>query len=323
MSFDNSHPELLYLVYTKLYPDMICETLQIKLHKISLERKQERKVDITAYHGGRRCLIEVQLNKSDKDHLKQVKDLIFMVGKGNTLLVWIAKEFKEHDLAEIRNYIALANGRNIEFVALRLNENIIKMVEQINKVNLFKQIEMLGSLNSESHFSYVESIKNYSGNGTVSSEFIEDSISYTRKQQVLLMTIKELRKDFVDYPNVYQYKDVKKGYFSIGPGFEDIDIRVVYNKKGLYGVEVIFAQFKTKQIFYRLYQKREEISEKLDFLITSWDTRFQKIATYVNPLNYKDIENTVKMMARIVKRYIYVFNEYIGEDLIDNEEHID
>ncbi|MCB2299866.1 hypothetical protein [Clostridium tagluense] len=322
MSVNNSHPELLYLLYTQLYPDKIYEALQVKLHKIFLEKKyEERKVDISAFDkNGRKCLIEIQLNKSNKTHLKQIETLIVNAAKGGTLLVWIAKEFRISDLLEIKKQI-LATDSNIEFIAYTLNEDVINMVQEINKEDIFKQVESLERLKSiESHFSFVERIRSYTSSDIISAELIDNNIIYTYKQQVLIRTIKELRKDFVDYPNVYQYKNVQKGYFGIGPGFEDIDIRVVYNKKGLYGVEVIFAQFKTKEIFKRLYKRREEISEKLDFLITSWDTGFHKIATYVNPHNYRDINNTVKLMARIVKRYVHVFNEYIREDLIENEE---
>ncbi len=325
MSFGNSHPELLYLLYLQLNPDMIFEAIQVKLHKIFLEKKyKERKVDISAFDAnGRRCLIEVQLTKSNKVHLKQIKDLIFTVGKGTSLLVWIAKEFRKRDLVEVKNYLALATDRNIEFIAYTLNENVIEILEEINRVNLFRQIEMLESLNKFEHLFLVYTIKSYASQHPISAEIIDNNgISYTYKQQVLIKTIKELRKDFVAYPNVYQYKDVQKGYFSIGSGFEDIDIRVVYNKKGLYGVEVIFSQFNSKKVFSRLFENKEEIQSKLDFLITSWDMEYSKIATYVNPYNYKDINNTTKMIARIVKRYTYVFYEYIRKDLIENKEKI-
>lgn len=331
MSINNSHAEYLYLLYIKLYPDKFFEALNVRIDNIFLEKKYvRRKVDISGYdvsgnkENGRRCLIEVQLIKSNNVHLKQIKNLIFNVGKGNTFLVWIAKEFRESDLVEIKNCMDIPSENNIEFIAYTLNENVIKLLEEINKVNIFEQIEMLGLLDSfaERHFSFVESIKRYNSDDTISAEIIDNNnVSYTHKQQILIKTLNELRRDFVNYPNVHQCKVVENTYLSLGLGFEDIDFRIVYNKRGLFGVEVIFSQAKTKKIFSNLYCKRQDIEDRLDFLITKWDVKFHKIATYVNPYNYTDMKHTVKMIARIAKRYIYVFNEYIQEE-IKNEKQI-
>ena len=318
MSIGGSCKEYLYLVYTKLFPQQLERVLSNKITDIMLEKKhQKRKIDICGYDKtGRRYLIEVQLTKSNDMHLRQVKELIRTSNQvEDTLIVWIATKFRKDDLIKIKHKIEERNC-NIEFVALNLNEDIIPILEEINAQDTLKQVELLGKLSEiETHYKMVEGIKNYNSKTRINAKVIDSNKSYTYKQEYLLDILKESRRDCKNFPNIYQYKEVSNNYLTFGSGYQDIDIRITYNRKKLVGVEVIFAQTKSKKVFYNLLIRKSEIDDELDYIVSFWDSKYHKIATYINPLSFRDRENTVKMICRIVKKYIYTFNKYLKEEI--------
>lgn len=324
MSVDGSRKEYLYLVYLKLNPEELERIISSKLSEISLERKYgKRRVDISSLDlDGRKCMIEVQLSQSNDTHFKQVQELICTSGEVNTLIVWIATKFRGQDLMEIKHSIAYG-CKNIEFMALVLNEEVVTELEAINSLELFKQVEALENLKTiQQHLTLVEGIKSYNGKPVINTKADSINSNYTYKQQFLLDVLKELRRDCRFFPNIYQYKSVDSNYFTLGSGYEDISFRIAYNRKGLVGIELIFSHIKTRPIFFKLLERKNEIEDELDYLVTAWDSRFYKIATYVNPNSYRDRGNTTKLIARIAKKYVYNFDKYIKEAIEESKKAI-
>lgn len=324
MSVDGSRKEYLYLVYLKLYPEELERSISAQLLDIALERKYgRRRVDISAYGlDGRKSMIEVQLSPSNDTHFKQVQELICTSGEENTLIVWIATKFREQDLIEIKHSIAYG-GKNIEFMALALNEEVVTELEAINSLEPFKQVEALENLKTlQQHLTLVEGIKSYNGKPVINTKVDSINSNYTYKQQFLLDVLKELRRDCRFFPNIYQYKLVDSNYFTLGSGYEDINFRIAYNRKNLVGVELIFSHIKSRPAFFKLLEMKNEIEDELDYFVTLWDSSYYKIATYINPNNYRDKENTIKFIGRITKKYICVFHKHIKKAIEDSKKAI-
>lgn len=47
------------------------------------------------------------------------------------------------------------------------------------------------------------------------------------------------------------------------------------------GISLCFTQAKSKKIFYKLLNRREEIEDKIDYLIGKWDINKNKITTEI------------------------------------------
>lgn len=322
MSIDGSKKEYLYQVFTKLYPDKLETILNTKLSGIKIDKKYvKRKVDITAVDDcGRRCFVEFQLSQSNQTHFRQVQELICSNFEESMLIVWIATSFKQEHINEINQIIIDGSNKNIEFVALQLNEKIIPILQQINSDDTFKQIDMLESLNTiERHYELVKGFKIYNGENIINSRVVDKNETYSYKQQYLIDVIKYLREDFKEFVNVHQFKDVSNNYICIGTGVGDIDFRIEYLRSGQVGISLCFTQVNSKKIFYRLLNKREEIENKMDYLITDWNLSKNKISTYVNHFSNKSKDSTIKMLSRIIKRYVYTFTYYINESIDKNE----
>ena len=317
MSIHGSKKEYLYQVFTKLYPEKLETILNTKFSGIKIDKKfGKRKVDITAVDdGGRRCFIEFQLSKSDNTHFMQVQELVCSNFSESILIVWVATSFKEQHLNEIMQNSIYCTNKNIEFVALKLNEkDIISILEEINYSDTFKQIGMLERLHKvERHYELVRGVKIYNGENIVDSRIVDKNETYSYKQQYLIEIIKYLRYDFKEFVNVHQYKNVKSNYISLGTLYSDIDFRVHYVRSGQVAISLCFTQVKSKEIFYKLLNRREEIENKMDYLIGKWDINKNKITTYINPISNNGRDTTIKMFSRIIKRYVYTFSYYLNQ----------
>ncbi|MEG0774368.1 DUF4268 domain-containing protein [Clostridium sp.] len=324
MSIDGSRKEYLYLVYLKLYPQELERITSSQLIDIALERKYgKRKVDISTYvSDGRTCMIEVQLSPSNDNHFRQVQELICRSDEVNTLIVWVATKFRERDLIETKHSITYS-GKNIEFIALAIDEEVVNKLEVINSLDSYKQVDALKNLRTiQQHLTLVEGIRSYNGRPVIYTKAEHMNNSYTYKQEFLLDILKELRKDCKFFANIYQYKSVDNNYFTLGSGYEDINFRIIYNRKKMVGVELIFSHSKSREVFFHLLNKKNEIEDELDYLVTLWDSSYHKIATYINPNSYRDRESATKLIARITKKYIYVFDKHIKEAIEDRKNNI-
>lgn len=316
MSKNNSRREYLYSLYTKLYPEKIENILGTKLKTIQLERKYgNRRADIMGIdQDGTRYLIELALKSEDKTHFIQVQDLIALASvMEKTVIVWCATSFSEKYLEELIEMVSLNSDMNIEFMAMRLNRELIDILENINQCHHLEQVTMLKELNKiQDHFEVVKGIQCYNNKEIVSAEIIDSERQYSYKEKVLIQILKRLRIDSYNHANVHQFKEVSGNCFTIGSSYSDISYRVSFDRRSRLGIELVFSQVNSKQIYSKMYKHRDEINDFFDYMIV-WDNKFQRIGTYLPFWSSNDSERQIYMFCRLVKKYLFGFDQFLKE----------
>jgi hypothetical protein len=316
VSKGNSRREYLYSLYTKLYPKKLEDTLGTKLKTIQLERRYEkRRVDITGIdEQGSRYLIEIALKSEDKTHFNQIQELIGMSNVAeNTVIVWCATSFTDRYLDDLIQMVSCNSDKNIEFIAVKLNSELVSMLEDINQYHHLEQVNRLKELNKiGEHFQVVKGVRCYNSKETLSSEVIDSERVYSRKEQILVQILKRLRVDSESQANVHQFKEISGNSFTIGTTYSDISYRVSFDRTSKVGIELVFAQVHSKQVFVRMYKRKEEIDDYFDYILT-WDSKFQKIGTYLPFWSSNDTTKQINMFCRLVKKYLFGFDIFLKE----------
>lgn len=154
MSRDNSDKEFYYALYHKFNSGRLEDVLNVKLGEIELDKNfNGRKIDLySVVDDGRELFMELQLNQSDNVHLEQIIKIVENEDINNILLVWGATEFK-NDMIEVIEQKINESGKNIRFIALRLNEKILDYLNILNDTFINKVIDNLKILDEvENHF---------------------------------------------------------------------------------------------------------------------------------------------------------------------------
>lgn len=319
MSYDGSKREYLYSIYLKKNPMELARKIGLELNEedIMLERvykneRYKRRVDISAICKSRRLFLEIQLSKSDAKHYNQIVELINLVNQESTVIIWVATGFIVEHMTKLMQLVLL-DSKNIELVFLKLNDEVIQPIEEINRCEESKQIEMLGKLNNiKTHFELINVMKNFNSIQVNEVKYNSLKEKYTYKQKILIKIIELLRQDCKEQANVYQYKDVSRNCFGIGSGVGGLDFRVMIDRKNRIGVALIFSNVKTKSIYYKLKAKREEIDDEFDYMLT-WNDKFEQISTFISIGWFADKEKMVLIFERIVKKYLYGFDKFLKE----------
>lgn len=328
MSKKNSRKESIINLYCKLFPEKLNKVLEVNLksENIILERSfGERRVDITTIDDdGKRYYIEVLLKKADDEHYNQIKKLIEDISnpREESVIILIATEVQQSYIQELFKLVAVTSYKNLTVNIVKINEIVIPILEEINKVNILNQVEMLNKVNAiEPLFTLINGIKSFGNKHTVSAKAFDkdESIKYTKKQILLVSVIKFLRSDFLIHPNLHHFKKVINGnYISIGSGINTaIEYRIVYNRSNNMGVELCFGS-NQKAIYYKMLSKQEMIEESLDYIPLVWNKKNEKIGWYIgNTYGYNE-EQIVKRLGRMTKKYICALDKYIRQS-IDNQ----
>ncbi|OAA87781.1 hypothetical protein [Clostridium ljungdahlii] len=322
MSFDGSRREYLYSIYIKKNPTELSEKIgiilsenDIMLERVYVDKNFKRRVDISAAEKEKQLFCEMQLTKSDEIHYRQIVELISLAKNDkSTLIAWIATEFTDKYITELKQLIITNSKKNIELLFLIINKDVIKQLVEINKCNKYKQIEMLKQLNNiKEHFLLISSIKNYYNVSKVNS--VKDDIKVmSYKQKILIKICKRLRQDCSNQGNVYQYKDVTGNCFIMGTGYGGIDYKVMADRRNRIGIVLAFNNIKSKKAYYKLKTKREKIDDEFDFML-DWNDEYNQIATFLALGWFNDKEKIILIFCRIVKRYLYCFDKYLEEVL--------
>lgn len=327
MSKNGSNREYLFSLYsTKLNPERLEEALKIKFDSVALERWHgERRVDISGIDkNGKKILIDWCLKNFDKDHFSQINDLISIVTKEeDNLIVAGATSFRnENYITELMQKVVFNADKNIELVFLQINEEILPVLEIVNKMDCLEQIKRLNDVNFiDKHFEVIKGIKNYNSNKTVSSKIIEYSkYEYDYKKRLLIDILETLR---VDSPhiNLYKYKKLDGNSFLIGGGMGEVSYKVRWDKRNRLICEVTFSNNKGREVYCKLLCKKDIIDDYMDYMIT-WSNNPLKIFTYINPSSYKDRDRMIKYFCRIVRKYIYGLHKFIIEEIKNIQKSI-
>lgn len=316
MSRNNSRREYLYSLYTKLYSGKIEHILGTRFKSLQLEKKYgSRRVDIIGIDDKEtRYLIELALKSEDKTHFIQIEELIAMASDiEKTVIVWCATSFSEKYLEELIEMVSINSDKNIEFIAIKLNSELINVLETINQCYHLEQVDMLKKLDEiEDHFEIVKGIECYNNKETVSAEVIDLERQYSYKEKVLIQVLKRLRIDSYNHANVHQFKEVAGNCFTIGSSYSDISYRICFDRKLRLGVELVFSQVNSKEIFLKMYKLKNQIDDFFDYMLV-WDCKFQQVGTYLSFYNSNDSERQINMFCRLVKKYLFGFDQFLKE----------
>lgn len=321
MSINNSRREYLYSLYTKLYPDKMERVLCTKFKTIQLERKYgNRRADIVAIdQGGTRYLIELSLKSEDKTHFNQIQELIAMTSiVEKTVIVWCATSFSEKYINELIELVSLNSDKNISFVAIELNSELINILENINKCYHLEQVVVLKELDKiEKHLQVIKGIECYNNKETISAELIDSERQYSHKEKVLIQVLKRLRIDSYNHANVHQFKEVSGNCFTIGSSYSDILYRISFDRRSRLGIELVFTQVNSKKVFAKLYKIKQRVDDYFDYM-TVWDSKFHRVGSYLPFWSSNDSDRQLYMFCRLVKNYLFGFDQFLKE-VIDNE----
>lgn len=319
MSFDGSNKEYIFSLYTKLCPSKLETVLGLKFQELHLERIYEnRRVDISGIDiNGRRVLIDWSLKSCDKGHYNQISQLINIVScMENSILVLGATSFNSKDsIFELIKEIFLQSNKNIELVFIKINEEVIPVLEELNKLDCLEVMKNLKqNLNLiNKHFELVKGVKNYNSNKIISAKAVDLEHRYDHKKLLLLDILKRLRMDS-PHINLYKYKKLDGNSFSIGAGIAEVSFNIRWDKRNRLICDVGFSNNKGRQVYYGLWKRKEEIDDYMDYMLT-WSDNPCKVFTYINPLSYKDRDRMVKYFCRIVRKYIYGLHKFIIEEI--------
>lgn len=330
MSKGNSRKEFLFGIFTKYNPKRIEKAIGTKLYSIQLERNfvgvdgKRRRVDMCAINkdGTQRFFIEFSLKSIDESHFIQLKKLIYM-GEPieKTVVIACATSINKKYFDELGRIVSLSSHKNIEFMFIRLNtEEIVPILEEINKLNHLEQVPFLRRLNTEveEHFTGIKGVRCYIDFNIKSAKF-NDSKKYSNKKATLLLILKRLRSE-CEYGNIYKYKELSSNSFEIGSSITDINYQIHFDRAGRLSIQLV-CQMNTKPIFYILLNMRDEIDDKMDY-ITLWKTNMQSIATYFCERNYTDKDTLIKAMCRIIKRYLFTLDYYLNHAFKEYENSL-
>lgn len=310
ISYNNSDKEFYYALFTKIYKHKIEDIIKVNLNDIELDKNiDNRKVDIYAItNENKEVFIELQLGISDNIHLNQLKTII-QTQENNMIVVWIATDFKVDMLNEIEQEIKDVR-KNIHFIALKLNIEVMAYLETLNKIFITEVIDNLKILNEvDNHFEIIENFYRLQdkNNTTTYLKKVEEPLDLNNKQNVMKYLFNELRKQIYYYPSIHRDKKLDNNVIVLAGGKAEVSYFIGINRKNMLFVELRFGEI-AKDIFNELLKKEEEINDILDFMI-EFDAVNHKIGTHIYFAN-KNREVLIKRIARITDKYIKYFSQY-------------
>lgn len=318
MSYNNSDREFYYALYIKFQKEKVENILNLKLENIELDKNfSGRKIDlVSTLEDGRKLFLELQLNKSDNIHLEQIKSIIKSKNINNVVIVWIALEFKTDMLSVIEKEVKLST-KNIHFVALKLNEQVIPYLHLLNKIFINNVIENIGILNKvENHFSIEEIFYRLQNN---QNDIQSNTLEITKKEELMKSLLVQLREEIYYYPSIHRDKKLDNNVIVLAGGKSDVNYFVGLNRRNFLYVEIRF-RLKQSEIFDLILANKEHICDQLDYM-AEFDAENMKIGTYLYLRSTKK-NLQIKQTARIADKYIKLFSPYLYPHNNENEKGV-
>lgn len=198
------------------------------------------------------------------------------------------------------------SGRNIHFIALKINEKIIEYLKMLNEIFINRVIDNLNILSEvEEHF-VIQSI--YYRLQDANKSLVNKQANENNKNKELIQCIlQELRRQIWYYPSVHRDKNLNNKVIVLAGGKSEVNYYIGLNRKNMIYVELKFGPNRQRN-FNELWQIKDEICDKIDYL-TEFDIEKQKIGTYIC-FNNKKKDMLIKQIARVVDKYIRFFSQY-------------
>ncbi|MGG1940408.1 hypothetical protein ABFY57_12030 [Paenibacillus polymyxa] len=303
MSKNGSEKEFILTLFLLKYPEHLEDLIGQKLGFVEAEVPiGRRKVDIYAINVSRRLpiFIESQVSQSDQRHLEKVLEILDATSEGT--IVWIASGFDEGHLQRVRTYMKSHKHKYIDFYALRLNEEAIKLAIELNKMYRLEVWDKLHCIKDsvypplEQHYTYLQVPPYHTGRMIVKAEY-----DFMRTEDVKQYMLEKLR-GYVPYlTNVWKAKKHNSHdcQLSLGGGRNGINFKVSARNK--YGLASIYLHFEQSQA--ELYHSfKSEIQELQVNIHPELMAKDRKIGLSFHP--EAELDETISTLVNILEKML-------------------
>ena len=239
---------------------------------------------------GIKVIIENQLEMSNHDHLGKI--ITYASGLDAKVVVWIVKEARE----EHRSAIEWLNNNT--------NSNVNFFLIEIHAYKI-------GNSDNAPMFQVIEQPNDF-----IKSTNSSDTMNKSQSQRVEFWN--QFNNVLVERGKPFNVRKATTDHWynvAIGTSDAHIDITLV-NKDSVIGVELYITD--NKELFDKLYQKKDEIEEDLG-LELDWrrlnNSKASRIVTFIKGLNFDDHSNYNELMNKTIDLAVLMrdtFKKYIN-----------
>lgn len=242
---------------------------------------------------GIKVIIENQLEMSNHDHLGKI--ITYASGLDAKVVVWIVKEAREEHRSAIE-WLNNNTNSNINFFLIEIHAY---KIGNSDNAPMFQIIEQPND--------FIKNNKSINCNDTMNKSQSQRLEFWNQFNNVLVERGKpfNVRKATTDH------------WYNVAIGTSDahIDITLV-NKDSVIGVELYITD--NKDLFDKLYQKKDEIESDLGFKL-DWrrlnNSKASRIVTFIKGLNFDDHGNYNELMNQTIDLAVLMrdtFKKYIN-----------
>ena len=242
---------------------------------------------------GIKVIIENQLEMSNHDHLGKI--ITYASGLDAKVVVWIVKESREEHRSAIE-WLNNNTNSNINFFLIEIHAY---KIGNSDNAPMFQVIEQPND--------FIKNNKSINSNDTMNKSQSQRLEFWNQFNNVLIEKGKpfNVRKATTDH------------WYNVAIGTSDahIDITLV-NKDSVIGVELYITD--NKELFDKLYQRKDEIEKDLGFKL-DWrrlnNSKASRIVTYIKGLNFDDHSNYNELINKTIDLAVLMrdtFKKYIN-----------
>ncbi len=242
---------------------------------------------------GIKVIIENQLEMSNHDHLGKI--ITYASGLDAKVVVWIVKEARE----EHRSAIEWLNNNT--------NSNVNFFLIEIHAYKI-------GNSDNAPMFQVIEEPNDFIKNNKSTNS--SDTMNKSQSQRVEFWN--QFNNVLVERGKPFNVRKATTDHWynvAIGTSDAHIDITLV-NKDSVIGVELYITD--NKELFDKLYQKKDEIEDDLGFKL-DWrrlnNSKASRIVTFIKGLNFDDHSNYNELMNKTIDLAVLmrdIFKKYIN-----------
>ena len=242
---------------------------------------------------GIKVIIENQLEMSNHDHLGKI--ITYASGLDAKVVVWIVKEARE----EHRSAIEWLNNNT--------NSNVNFFLIEIHAYKI-------GNSDNAPMFQVIEQPNDFIKNNKSTNS--SDTMNKSQSQRVEFWN--QFNNILVERGKPFNVRKATTDHWynvAIGTSDAHIDITLV-NKDSVIGVELYITD--NKDLFDKLYQKKDEIEADLGFKL-DWrrlnNSKASRIGTFIKGLNFDDHSNYNDLMNKTIDLAVLMrdtFKKYIN-----------
>ena len=242
---------------------------------------------------GIKVIIENQLEMSNHDHLGKI--ITYASGLDAKVVVWIVKEAREEHRSAIE-WLNNNTNSNINFFLIEIHAY---KIGNSDNAPMFQVIEQPND--------FIKNNKSINSNDTMNKSQSQRLEFWNQFNNVLVERGKtfNVRKATTDH------------WYNVAIGTSDahIDITLV-NKDSVIGVELYITD--NKELFDKLYQRKDEIENDLGFKL-DWrrlnNSKASRIVTFIKSLNFDDHSNYNELINKTIDLAVLMrdtFKKYIN-----------